>query len=248
MNDYLYEGFIDEVKGALKGGSSSAIRTDLFNGKPTKLDLSSYGVGIVYQCSTEDLLAKSGYITINYEYEVNGMKHSGVMERISRNVMEFVSYFDADNTHMLTFSESFGGTGFARIENNGICADVGEIANLKLWCVYDPNEAYFIRERIIRGSSASQYTWDCLPFSHEKARTAAKNGKLFVSNFSTNTGTCYTPTLAHFNDNGKQIEVEYSTGNGYVSYLFVNGVADHRNVYKYEHALESTGTRFEDVG
>ena len=145
--------------------------TVLFEGTPMKLDLSSYGVGIVYQLSTEDLVRAAESLDVHFEYEVGGQKHSGVLNILGQNEIGAISYFRAEADVSFAYVEDLGGSGFIFA-----AGDIGDISNMRVWTEYNADKPYYIsRSPNIKPDPDTWY-----PFSHEKAVTAAQKGLLIL--------------------------------------------------------------------
>lgn len=190
----------------------------LFDGKPTKLDLTSMGMGYAYQLSTEDLVTAAESLDVHYEYEVDGQKHSGVLETV---VISAIGTAYADGVRVgVVCSPSLGCTGLTFSEDGMVGDDVGEITHLKLWTAYNSNEPYYLRYALDGGTNEA---W--MRFSHERAVVAAKKGLLFVWEQQASRTSILAPVeTIHWNINNELYVAVIDANGDAKEHVFDNGV------------------------
>ena len=145
----------------------------LFDGKPTRMDLSNYGLGIVYAMSSEDLIPLAEGQDIHYEYTANGETKSGVLLYYHYQSAIGGLSVGADDGMGIAHSSALGMTAFS-YSRNLVAIDLGEVTNLKMWIEYRYDRPYILRY-YMKGTEAV-----FLPISHDKAVEHGKNGSLQV--------------------------------------------------------------------
>lgn len=132
-------------------GGSATEKTVIFDGTPTKMDLTSAGLGYAYFCSADDLITAAKGQDIHFSVEFGGAKYSGVLPEVDYDKTLGVPYYwnklpvqheDVSYIPFLIYVPTLGGTGFQLQYGGG--QDVGEITNLKLWTEYNENKVYYI--------------------------------------------------------------------------------------------------------
>ena len=149
-------------------------RKILFEGKPPKVDLTSYGLGTVYQIEDGDIFPNTEGQDIHYIYEVNSKRKSGVMHHFTYapNIQGMTA---TDTVSVgIAYSDMLGFSAFAGVTDTALGVDLGDITYLCLWIEYRYDKPYIIRS--YRRSNEIYF----IPFSQEKAINHAINGSLEV--------------------------------------------------------------------
>lgn len=192
-------------------------KTVLFDGKPTRTDLTSMGMGFAYLLSSEDLFSLAYGQNVHYEYTLaDGTTENGVESHYY--YMSELSVPVLDGAFTLLFVPALGGTG---VSFN--YADVGEITNLKLWTEYSEDKPYYLR-----GLALDHNTLMTLPYDMDKAYSALQNGQLLVYFDSTipvhpahvyqvenGVDTAFTVYIFENINIGGEMHIQFSSGNFY---------------------------------
>lgn len=185
-------------------------KTMLYDGTPTKMDLSAAGMGYAYLLSGKNLFALARGQNVHFEYTLaNGTKAQGVLDNY--DYMKALAVPMVYGAFTLLFSSDLGGTG---VSFN--YADIGEIANLKLWTEYSENKPYYVTGYY--NGTVSRV--DFIPVELEKAKAAAFAMRLMVR-YKDNGGNTvyYIPTEVFYasNLNITVTRGEITVTNDYVS-------------------------------
>lgn len=218
-----YYDSLDQVAADLPEGSFVAVpskkNTVLFDGKPTRTDLTSMDVGFAYLCSAEDLLTLGKGQNIHYEFTAGGVKYFGVMNDLFYESAfnapvykgDTVTYGEDTATPMLVYVSSLGGTGFLYGGH-----DMGEITNLKLWTVYSDNMPYYVTGF---NDGAKEVFF---PVEQEKVYSAVRDMRLIVRAMDAGQNTLYKiPTALLISPNN--IYLGDFTGDLFSSITIENG-------------------------
>lgn len=199
--------FAEKVKGL-----PNTEKTILFDGTPTKLDLSSVGFGYAYLCSQDDLVSLAKGQDVHYEFTADGVTYSGVIDVIGYQSVLATPYLISTEEKavgansgypFLIYAPTLGGTGFQLSMEVGL--DVGEVTNIKLWTEYNENKPYFITG-YYNGS-----TDVFLPTDQSKVRKAVISLRLAVKYLDVGGNIrYYTPTdTVMYGFGGENIGVVY---------------------------------------
>ena len=155
-------------------------RKVIYDGKPTKLDLTAYGMGFSYQLSAEDMLPLSQGQDVHFAYEVDGVKTNGILGSYwFMNQLNAPVISDDENKTSLIYVAALGGTGFTVSSGQDASGlDLGEISNLKLWIELRENVPYYITSYNAPGGDAY------VPFSNETAFSYSRKGLLLMRYFN----------------------------------------------------------------
>lgn len=189
---------------------SSVEKHIFFDGTPTKLDLSSVGLGYAYLCSASDLVSIAKGQNVHYEFTIDDIKYSGIMDNVGYNPDLTAPYLHDTKVMwtgganigypLLVYESTLGGTGFSLFSGTG--RDVGDITNIKLWTEYTENELYFITG-YSNGSNVVFFSVD-----QDKAIRGARNLKLAVKYLDSGDNVVYLiPSSFTCDFNGQSCDV-----------------------------------------
>ena len=164
-------------------GGSATEKTVIYDGTPTKMDLTSAGMGYAYLLSSEDLLSLAYGQNVHFEYKLaDGTIKRGVLYKY--NYMNDFSAPIIYGEFTLLYVPLLGGTGISFDY-----ADAGEFINLQLWTEYDENKPYYVTGYY--DGTKNQFFF----VDHKKARVAGEEMRLNVRHVDAGGNMVYlTPT------------------------------------------------------